>query len=102
MKGQRIRIRLRSFDSRMVDCSTSLIVQSAQRSGAKLSGPVPLPTKIRKFTVLKSPHVHITARSQFEMRVHRRLVDIYDVSPETVNSLMSIELPVGVGIQIEQ
>lgn len=102
MKGQRIRIRLRSFDDRMVDYSTSLIVSSAQRSGVKLRGPIPLPTKIRKFTVLKSPHVNVTARSQFEMRTHKRLVDIYDASPETMDSLMSIELPVGVDIQIEQ
>ena len=102
MEGQRIRIKLRSFDSRMVDHSSSLIVESAKRSNAKMSGPIPLPTKIRKFTVLKSPHVNITARSQYEMRVYKRLIDIYDASPETMNSLMSIELPVGVDIQIEQ
>lgn len=102
MQGQRIRIKLRSFDSRMIDHSIALIVQSAERSGAKLRGPIPLPTKIRKFTVLKSPHVHITARNQFEMRTYKRLVDIYDASPETMNSLMSVELPVGVDIQIQQ
>lgn len=102
MAGQRIRINLKSFDSRVIERSVELIVESALKSGAKVSGPVFLPTKIKKFTVLKSPHVNITARNQFEMRTHKRLLDIYDATAETMNSLMGVQLPDGVDIQVEQ
>ncbi len=102
MAGQRIRIKLKSFDNRTVDHSAGIIVDSIKGSGAKLAGPIPLPTSIRKVTVLKSPHVNITARDQYEMRTYKRLIDIYDISNETMRSLMGIELPAGVDIQIEQ
>jgi small subunit ribosomal protein S10 len=102
MAGQRIRINLKSFDNRVIDKSTELIVASVLKSGAKVAGPVFLPTKIKKFTVLKSPHVNVTARNQFEMRTHKRLIDIYDTTVETMNSLMGIQLPDGVDIKIEQ
>ncbi|HBE04648.1 MAG TPA: 30S ribosomal protein S10 [Spirochaetia bacterium] len=100
--GQRIRIKLKSFDSKIIDMSAQTIVNSARRSGAKISGPIPLPTKIRRITVLRSPHVHITAREQFEMRTYKRLIDIFDTTNETINSLRNIELPSGVDIQIKQ
>ena len=102
MAGQRIRIKLKSFDNKIIDVSTQSIVNSAKISGAKISGPVPLPTKIRKYTVLRSPYVNITAREQFEMRTYQRLIDIYDTSTETMNSLMNIELPAGVDIEVKQ
>ncbi|BBM88669.1 30S ribosomal protein S10 [Spirochaetota bacterium] len=102
MAGQRIRIKLKSFDNRTIERSTGLIVESVKHSGAKVSGPIPLPTSIRKITVLKSPHIHITARDQYEIRTYKRLIDIYDISNETMSSLMSIELPEGVDIHIEQ
>lgn len=102
MAGQRVRIKLKSFDNKAIDQSAQTIVESARRSGAKISGPIPLPTKIRKFTVLKSPHVNVEAREQFEMRIYKRLIDIYDTTTETMNSLMNIELPAGVDIEIKQ
>ena len=77
-------------------------MKSAQLGGSNISGPIPLPTKIRKYTVLRSPHVNITAREQFEIRVYSRLIDIYDTSAETMNALMGIELPAGVDIEIKQ
>ncbi len=100
--GQRVRIKLKSFDNQVIDQSTRLIIDSTKKSKAKISGPVLLPTKIKKYTVLKSPHVNITARSQYEIRCYKRLIDIYDTSPETMNLLMALELPEGVDIQIEQ
>lgn len=102
MAGQRVRIRLKSFDNKTIDASTQTIVDTAKRSGAKISGPVPLPTRIRKFTVNRSVHVNITSREQFEMRTYKRLIDIYDTTAETMNSLMNIELPAGVDIEIKQ
>ena len=101
MSGERIRVRLKSFDSRVVDSSTQLIVESAKKAGALIVGPVPLPTKIKKYIVLKSPHVNITAREQFEMRIYRRLIDIYDVSADAMSILMGIELPAGIDIEIK-
>lgn len=102
MAGQRVRIKLKSFDSKTIDTSTQTIVGTAKRSGAKVSGPIPLPTKIRKFTVNRSVHVNVTAREQFEMRIYKRLIDIYDTTAETMNSLMNIELAAGVDIEIKQ
>ena len=102
MAGQRVRIRLKSFDNKTIDISTQTIVDTAKRSGAKVSGPIPLPTRIRKFTVNRSVHVNKKAREQFEMRTYKRLLDIYDTTPETMNSLMNIELPAGVDIEIKQ
>ena len=102
MAGQRVRIKLKSFDSKIIDTSANTIVRSAQAGGSSISGPIPLPTKIRKYTVLRSPHVNITAREQFEIRIYSRLIDIYDTSAETMNALMSVELPAGVDIEIKQ
>ena len=102
MAGQRVRIRLKSFDSRTIDASVQTIINTAKLSGAKISGPIPLPTKIRKFTVNKSVHVNVTSREQFEMRIYKRLIDIYDVTAETMNSLMSVELATGVDIEVKQ
>ncbi|HMB01237.1 MAG TPA: 30S ribosomal protein S10 [Spirochaetota bacterium] len=102
MAGQRVRIKLKSFDSKTIDQSTGTIVDSVKRTGAKIAGPVPLPTRIRKVTVLKSPHVNITAREQFEMRTYKRLIDIYNTSSDTMESLMNIALPAGVHIEIKQ
>ncbi|MBN8215893.1 MAG: 30S ribosomal protein S10 [Spirochaetes bacterium] len=102
MAGQRVRIKLKSFDSKAIDVSAQTIVDSAKRSGAKIAGPIPLPTRIRKVTVNRSVHVHVTSREQFEMRTYKRMIDIYDTTAETMNSLMNIELPAGVYIEIKQ
>ncbi len=100
--GQRIRIKLKAFDSQVIDYSTRLIIDTTKKSKARIAGPVLLPTKIKKYTVLKSPHVNVTARNQYEIRCYKRLVDIYDTSPETISLLMALELPEGLDIQIEQ
>ena len=102
MAGQKIRVRLRGFDVKLLDQSTKSIVGTVQRSGAKISGPVPLPTRIEKFTVLRSPHVNKKAREQFEMRTHKRLIDILDPTSETIEALMQLELPAGVDVEIKQ
>lgn len=102
MAGQRVRIKLKSYDSKTIDLSAKTIVESAVRSGASIAGPIPLPTKIKKVTVHRSPHVNVTAREQFEMRTFKRMIDIYDTTQETMNSLMNIELPSGVFIEIKQ
>ena len=102
MTGQRIRVRLRGFDHQLVDLSTRSIVSTVKKTGAKISGPVPLPTRIQKFTVLRSPHVNKKSREQFEMRTHKRLIDIYDPSGDTIEALMKLELPAGVDVEIKQ
>lgn len=102
MAGQRVRIKLKSFDSKTIDASTETIVNSAKRSGAKISGPIPLPTRVRKVTVNRSVHVNKKSREQFEMRTYKRMVDLYDTTADTMNSLMNIELPAGVHIEIKQ
>jgi small subunit ribosomal protein S10 len=102
MAGQKIRVRLRGFDVKLLDQSTKSIVGTVQRSGAKISGPVPLPTRIEKFTVLRSPHVNKKAREQFEMRTHKRLIDILDPTSDTIEALMQLELPAGVDVEIKQ
>ena len=98
---QRIRIRLKSFDHRMIDRSTQDIVNTAKNTGARISGPIPLPTKIQKYTVLRSPHIDKTSREQFEARTHKRLIDILDATPQTVDSLMKLDLPAGVEVDIK-
>jgi len=98
----RIRVRLRGFDVRLVDDSASSIVKTVQSAGAKVSGPIPLPTRINKFTVLRSPHVHKKSREQFEMRTHKRLIDILEPTPEVMDALMRLELPAGVDVEIKQ
>jgi small subunit ribosomal protein S10 len=102
MDVQKIRVRLRAFDSELIDQSAKSIVNAVTRAGAKVSGPVPLPTKINKYTVLKSPHVNKKSREQFEMRTHKRLIDIINPTGETINALMKLELPAGVDVEIKQ
>jgi small subunit ribosomal protein S10 len=99
--GERIRIRLKSFDHRMIDRSTADIVRTVRNTGAKIVGPIPLPTKKRIFTVIRSPHIDKTSREQFEMRTHKRLIDIIDSTPQTIDSLMKLDLPAGVEVEIK-
>jgi small subunit ribosomal protein S10 len=100
MSSQRIRIRLRGFDYRVIDQSATDIVETAKRSGARVSGPVPLPTRIEKFTVNRSPHVDKKAMDQFEVRTHKRLIDILEPTAATVDELKKLNLPAGVDISI--
>jgi small subunit ribosomal protein S10 len=97
----KIRIRLKAYDFRLLDQSTAEIVDTAKRTGAKIIGPIPLPTRISKYTVLRSPHVDKKSREQFEMRSHKRLVDIIDWSPKTMDALTQLELPAGVHVEIK-
>jgi small subunit ribosomal protein S10 len=99
--NQKIRIRLRAFDHRLLDQSAEKIVDTAKRTGARVSGPVPLPTEKEVYTVLRSVHVNKDSREQFEMRTHKRLIDILDPTPKTVDSLMRLDLPAGVDIEIK-
>lgn len=97
----KIRIKLRAFDARLLDQSTKEIVEAVKRSGAGIAGPVPLPTRIRKFTVLRSPHSDKKSREQFEMRAHKRLVDIVDPTQKTLDALTGLDLPAGVDVVIK-
>ena len=99
--NQNIRIRLKAFDHRLIDKSAREIVETAQRTGAQVRGPVPLPTKMERFTVLISPHVNKDARDQYELRTHKRLMDILEPTDKTVDALMKLELPAGVDVQIK-
>ena len=99
--NQNIRIRLKAFDHRLIDKSASEIVETAKRTGATVKGPVPLPTKIERYTVLISPHVNKDARDQYELLTHKRLMDIVDPTDKTVDALMKLELPAGVDVQIK-
>ncbi len=99
--NQKIRIKLKAYDHRLLDQSVKEIVDTAQRTGARISGPIPLPTKISKFTILRSPHVDKKSREQFEIRTHKRLIDIYDPTPDTVDALMKLELASGVDVEIK-
>ena len=101
MQGQSIRIRLRAYDSRLLDKSTVDIVETAKRTGARVSGPIPLPTRIEKFSVNRSPHVNKKSREQFEIRTHKRLLDIIDPTPQTVDALMKLDLAAGVDVEIK-
>lgn len=101
MKNQKIRIRLKAYDHLMLDQSALKIVDTAKRTGASVAGPVPLPTEKSIYTILRSPHVNKDSREQFEMRVHKRLIDIIDPTPKTVDSLMRLDLPAGVDIEIK-
>lgn len=102
MAKDRIRVRLRGFDVELIDQSSRAIVQTVAKAGAKVAGPVPLPTRINKFTVLRSPHVNKKAREQFEMRTHKRLIDILDATSKVMDALMKLELPAGVDVEIKQ
>ena len=99
--ANRIRIKIRAYDSRIIDQATKTIVETVNRFDAKVVGPVPLPTEKRKFTVNRSTFVHKDAREQFEMRIHKRLVDILDASPKCIDALMSLGLPAGVDIEVK-
>ena len=101
MLDEKIRIRLKAFDHRVLDLSTREIVDIAKRTGARVSGPVPLPTKISRYTVLKSPHVDKKSREQFEVRTHKRLVDILEPTPQTVDALMKLDLPAAINVEIK-
>ncbi|MBI5182079.1 MAG: 30S ribosomal protein S10 [Nitrospirae bacterium] len=99
--SQKIRIRLKAYDHRLLDQSVSEIVETAKRTAAKVIGPVPLPTRIHKVTVLRSPHVDKKSREQFETRTHKRLIDIIDPTPQTVDALMKLDLAAGVDVEIK-
>lgn len=101
MARQKIRIRLKAYDHRILDQSAVLIVEAAERTGAAVAGPVPLPTEIKKFCVIRSPHVDKDSREQFEIRTHKRLVDILDPTSKTVDALMRLQMPSGVDIEIK-
>lgn len=101
MARQKIRIRLKAYDHRLLDQSAQQIVETAERTGAAVAGPVPLPTKIEKYTVLRSTFIDKDSREQFEIRTHKRLIDILEPSPKTVDNLMRLNLPSGVDIEIK-
>lgn len=100
-KGQMIRIRLKAYDHKLLDQSTSEIVNTVQRTGARLAGPIPLPTKIEKYCVLRSPHVDKRSQEQFEIRTHKRVVDILEPTQQTIDALMKLELSSGVDVEIK-
>lgn len=102
MAKNRIRVRLRGFDIELIDQSSRAIVQTVVKAGAKVAGPIPLPTRINKYTVLKSPFVNKKSREQFEMRTHKRLIDILDPTSKVMDALMKLELPAGVDVEIKQ
>ncbi|MCD6571488.1 MAG: 30S ribosomal protein S10 [Deltaproteobacteria bacterium] len=101
METQRIRIRLKAYDHKLIDQSVQEIVEAARRTGAKIAGPIPLPTKIEKFCVLRSPHVDKKSRDQFEIRTYKRLLDILEPNQQTVDSLMKLDLSAGVDVEIK-
>ena len=100
LNNQRIRIRLKSFDHKLIDGSTKEIVETAKRTGAQVRGPIPLPTRKERFTILISPHVNKDARDQYETRTHKRLIDIVEPTDKTVDALMKLDLAAGVDVQI--
>ena len=100
MQNQKIRIRLKAFDHRLIDSSAQEIVETAKRTGAQVHGPIPLPTRKERFTVLISPHVNKDARDQYEIRTHKRLIDIVEPTDKTVDALMRLDLAAGVDVQI--
>ena len=101
MDQQSIRIRLKAYDHRVLDQSAKEIVNTARRTGAQVRGPIPLPTRIERFTVLRSPHIDKKSREQFEIRTHKRLLDILDPTPQTVDALMKLDLAAGVDVEIK-
>jgi len=101
MEKQNIRIHLRAYDNKILDLSTEEIVNTAKRTGAQVKGQIPLPTRIEKYTVLRSPHINKKSRDQFEQRTHKRLIDIIEPTPQTVEALMKLDLASGVDIEIK-
>ena len=100
-EGQKIRIRLRGFDYRLLDQSALAIVDTAKRTGARIAGPIPLPTRIEKYSILRSPHVDKRSQEQFEIRTHKRLLDIVEPTSRTIDALMKLDLPAGVDVEIK-
>ena len=101
MNGQNIRIRLKAFDHRILEASTREIVSTARRTGAQVRGPIPLPTRFERYTVLRSPHIDKKSREQFEMRTHKRVLDIVDPTRQTIDALMNLDLAAGVDVEIK-
>jgi small subunit ribosomal protein S10 len=101
MTNQRIRIRLKAYDHKLLDQSANEIVSTAKKTGARVAGPIPLPTRIQKYTVLRSPHIDKKSREQFEIRIHKRLIDILEPTQQTVDSLMKLDLSAGVDVEIK-
>ena len=101
MAKQKIRIRLKAFDHKLIDQAAQKIVETAKKTGASVSGPIPLPTEKNVFTILRSPHVNKDSREQFEMRTHKRLIDIMDNNPKIVDALVSLDLPSGVEVELK-
>ena len=101
MDKQNIRIHLKAYDNKILDLSTEEIVNTAKRTGAQVKGPIPLPTKLEKYTVLRSPHIDKKSREQFEIRTHKRLIDIIDPTPQTVDALMKLDLSAGIEVDIK-
>lgn len=101
MARQKIRVKLKSFDHRLIDSAVKEIVETAKRTGAEVRGPIPLPTKVSRFTVIRSPHVYKKSREQFELRVHKRLIDIIDPTPHTIDALLKLDLSAGVDVEIK-
>lgn len=101
MAMQRIRVKLKGYDASVLDKSTQMILDAALKTGAKISGPIPLPTKIKKYIVNQSPHIDKRSMEQFEMRIHKRLIDILEPTGKTIDSLTHLQLPAGVGIEIK-
>jgi small subunit ribosomal protein S10 len=101
MTNQRIRIRLQAYDHKLLDQSANEIVTTAKKTGARVAGPIPLPTRIQKYTVLRSPHIDKKSREQFEIRIHKRLIDILEPTQQTVDSLMKLDLSAGVDVEIK-
>ena len=99
--SQNIRIRLKAFDHKLIDTSAREIVETARRTGARVAGPIPLPTSIRRYTVLRGPHVDKKSREQFEVRTHKRLIDILEPTPQTLDALMKLDLSAGVDVEIK-
>ena len=101
MDEQKIRIKLKAYDCRLLDNAVKDIISTVKRTGAKIAGPIPLPTKREKYTVTKSPHVNKTAREQFEINTHKRLLDIFEHNPQTIDALMKLELSAGIDVEIK-
>jgi len=99
--GERIRIRLKAYDHRLLDQAVKEIVETVKKTGARISGPIPLPTKIHRYTVLRSPHIDKKSREQFEIRVHKRLIDILEPTQQTVDALMKLDLSAGIDVEIK-
>ncbi len=101
MARQKIRVKLKSFDHRLVDKAVKEIVDTARKTGADVAGPIPLPTKVSRFTVIRSPHIHKKSREQFELKIHKRLIDIIDPTPHTIDALLKLDLYAGVDVEIK-